>query len=218
LAISGRSFPVRCIYTPSAIPPVAFDSVGAAAAGLTSSLSWSHSIGSSARIAVAFAAAESSSGAFTMTAKVGTTSMTQVGSSFLYGTSGDTFYLFAFALLNPPTGSQTLSMTASSSKYLCASSMSYINVASYGPLLTNSGVGTALSLSATPLAGGAVAMAFAGGTQAFTSFSQNQRRSIAFSSGSNVAALLGDGSGSTFTCTGSTSQLWGAAGLRLSPT
>lgn len=217
-------------------PPVAFDSVGAqgiAPFGGTNNVTESHTIGATANaVLLGVTVLTTGSGTATATAKVGSTSMTQL-TSFNYaspvtGNTGTNAYIFIFGLLNPPTGTQTMACTTTGSTYVGMSSVSYKNVGSFGTSVTASGTGTALSQTVT--SSGAGQMVFQMFTQA--SYSSGTFTGSTYTAGNNTtlrsykawtnaqtpAFMLGDepGSGSNvFAATQNASQQWGSAAIPL---
>lgn len=131
---------------------ITYDATGSAlTTGTGTAFTWNHTIGGNAIIAAALIDMHTIT-APTVTAKVGTTAMTQLAYAQNYGNSGSGFYasLVVFGLLNPPTGAQTITLTTSAStNVLIANSLSYGNVGSFGTAITNTGMGTTASVSAS---------------------------------------------------------------------
>ena len=89
--------------------PPAFDSIGAGNTG-ASPKSWAHTI--IGNCLLVHANLWSASASSTVTAKVGSTNLTQlVASSNYYATGGSWFTQYIFGLLGGPTGAQTLTVT-----------------------------------------------------------------------------------------------------------
>jgi hypothetical protein len=220
MARLGRTYPVQRVFTPPFRVPVGFNSVGAGAAASATTLSWSHTIGAGAAVVVAVSA-EVSGSTFTATAKVGSTSMTQLGVlSNWHNASGFFDSVFLFGLIAGPSGAQTVSVTGSGSFLGAANSVSYFNVQSFGAALTNFNLSSSsATLSVTPSTVGQMAVqAFMAYTGTLTAYSQTSRSSQAFGSGVNEPLLLGDSAAiaPVFNATAS-SATWGAIGVPLLP-
>lgn len=187
-------------------PLVVFDTVGAGfqAATVTGSApSWSHTINGNA-VVVFFQWQGASSTAPTMTAKVGATTMTQLGSAITYfNNAGSYMWLFAFGLLSPPTGAQTMSIVDGSGKsahFYTANSMSFVGVSGFGTPSTATGIGST-SMTGTAAAGQVIAQAFAGNTLSFSGYNQTQEWNVATGSAANPMVMgyaAGTGSATTF--------------------
>jgi len=199
--------------------PIAFDAVGAGYTGTTTGPSWSHTIGAAANAIVAFVQPFIANSSPTITAKVGTTSMSQLGVISNYE-SGSGFFtsVYVFGLLNPPTGAQTIAVTASNSASTSANSLSFTNVASFGTPTTASGASGNPSMTVSSASGQVIAQAFGGYTTNFTAYNQTQEYNAAFVSSHNLSAVMGYAAGAssvTFSATGS--QPWGGIALPLNP-
>lgn len=213
----GRGFPNNALrwQTIMVKPPVTYDATGAGATGHVTSLSWSHTIGAQAKAVIVAATME---GTGTATAKVGSTSMTQLaGPVGDYSGIGD--YLVMFGLLNPPTGAQTVSITFGGTDYAAANSVSYLNVSSFGSPVTATGNSASLAVTATSASGQMVAQAFAGLQSTISSYNQTSRYNAPYASGVHQPLLIGDAPGaSTVNFTASqTSNPWAAAAVPLKP-
>lgn len=220
------------VATPSlgmaAVRSVIFDAVGAGSNGTGNTRSWSETIGSSASAALVLGSVLVQGGSLTaITAKVGTTSMTQLtGSPFTFlNSGGNIFYLFAFGLTSPPTGAQTIQVqfTGGTSWFAAANSLSYNDVSSFGTPVTNSASGTAASISASSSVGQRVAavMSTSGSTTgSFSSFSQTSRWNQAGVASTNRPTIIGDAPGAStvnFTSTAPITGTWGALTVPLVP-
>ena len=198
MARFGRGYPIQHLQAPR-LAWVAYDATGAGANASAASLSWSHTISGNAVVAWFSAAVDSSTAS--ATAQVGTTAMTQLASLInIANASGVYLHMFAFGLLNPPTGSQTITASTSSgtTRYLAANSVSYFRVSSFGTPATTTGTGTTASQSVTSTPGRTVAQAFtdiAAAPGSFSAYSPTQRSNIAAVSGTNKALVIGDGPG-----------------------
>jgi hypothetical protein len=204
-----------------------FDVVGAGSTGTgtAKTLTWSHTITGNC---VILGVHHGDQAATTSIAKVGTTSMTQLGSLLFSGNgvSGNNFYVDLFGLLNPPTGAQTMTTTISAAiDFVAANSVSFSNVSSMSATQTNTGTGTSLSHTVTGAStGNVIVQMFGNGTSSsmgtMTSGSYNQTL-LYYAPGVtniNYGTLLGwaPGAGSvSFTVTGS-NNIWGSIAVVLS--
>lgn len=173
---------------------------------------WTEIIAALATACYVVVHATGSGSGVTCTCKIGSTSMTQVGSTVNVGTG----YLFVFALYAPslPTGAQTFTFTTNTGEYVNTISASFIGPTSHGTLVTTSGTGTAATQSATASVGQLLLQAFAWSAGSGTISAYNQT-TISNSAGvSNVCDCLlvgdapGTGSATSFSATGSVSDPW----------
>lgn len=214
MARLGRAYPVQRIFKPPpGGAPVIFDAVGAGAASGSSGFSWSHTIGTSARAVLVGVSSQSGNA---LTVKVGSTSMTQLGSFFSFG---PTVYMSLWELLNPPTGAQTIAVSGAGAAN-AGNSVSYNNVSGFGTVATNSGSGTTASQSITSATGQMVFQMFAyGGSagQTFSAYNQTSRWVQAGVSSVTYPAMIGDAPGAAtvnFSATISSGS-WGAIAVPL---
>lgn len=209
---------------------VIFDALGAGSAGSGSSRSWTETIGSSAGSILVMGSVVSTSTPITsISATVGSTPMTALsGSPFLFFSSSGTRYdyIYAFKLSSPPTGSQTITVNfAGGSPFTAtANSISYTDTSGFGAPITNSGSGTALSISDSSSIGQRVAVLFStdatGTGLAIASFNKTSRWSQTYVASSNRPTLLGDAAGPgalNFAGTCATSGAWGAMAIPVLP-
>lgn len=212
----GRAYPNNTLLAVPQPVPVVFDAVGAGAHANAASLSWSHVIAGNCVLTVVGNVLVSSTPA-TIIAQVGSTAMTLLGSNLnFYNNTGDYESLYLFGLLNGPTGTQTVSISSTSSIFAAANSVSYNNVVGFGPVATNSAATSSASLTVSGPALGMTVAAFEGWTTNFTAFNKNSRWNQASNSGVNNSVVIGDTQGSaTFTAT--TATAWGGIGVPLIP-
>lgn len=163
---------------------------------------------------VAFLQAFTTSASPTVSATVGGTAMTLLGTPLQYYTvSGFYALLFAFGLVAPPSGSKTVAFTISgptAADYL-SNAMSFHNVSSFGTPVTafdSSGV-TAPSMTVTSAAGKKLAQMFGGYTTTFSAYNQTQEYNQPLGA-ANLSAVMGYAAGASsvpFTAVGT--QPWG---------
>lgn len=211
MARFGRSYPVRRIYAPPFVPPVLYDATGAGQSAASGNLSWSHTIGTGA---TAVLVGLTSAGA-SPTAKVGATSMTSLATIVV--ATGDRIRVFG--LLNPPTGTQTITVTTPGNTS-GANSVSYKNVTSFGTGVTASGSGTGASQTVSSAAGQMVFQMFGSDGSSLgddiTSYNQTKRWGADLSI--SFPALIGDAVGVpsvNFTATAPGASNWAGIAVPL---
>lgn len=210
---------------------VAYDTVGAGgtSGGQTTTAHWAHDIGADANAAVAFITCLSTDPNLTLSAEIGGTPMTELGSvmSFYqwaapYNFSYLEYYVhfFAFGLLRPPTGNQTVTITADSAAYMAGNSVSYSAVSAFGNVVTAAAPVASLTVPSNVPADRVVAAY--GVSPMLNTFGYNQVKRAVAASGADQLLLLGDGPGargdvvSTATMSSANGN-WGAVGVNLSP-
>jgi hypothetical protein len=201
---------------------VAFDAVGAGAIGESASLSYSHTIASGAAI-VLFVNAQTVSGSAvpTLTPKVGTTPMTLLEVNPNYAGAGGQFSsLFVYGLLNPPSGSQTITVGISPTEFVGANSVSYTGVTQFGTPQMSTGIQNTLNVASTLPAARVVAAH--GVTPMVNTFGYNGvKRAVVTYAGAEQLLMVGDAPGSSMVqLTANLSQTpggWGAVGVNLTP-
>jgi hypothetical protein len=176
---------------------------------------WTHNIGSTVGTNGAIFVIANMDSSATMTLEVGSTPMTQLLVNTLSGG-----YMFIFVLYNPPTGTQTISWTGSSS-FDAMVSVSFNNVTSTGTAVSASGSGTAASQSVTASIGQTIlqALAWVAGSGTITAYNQVSLQNVVGVSGECnpivTGYTAGTGSSVSFSCTGSVSDAWGGVAVPL---
>jgi hypothetical protein len=216
--------PLLLPYAPVAPPlPVAYDATGTGNGSNSSILNWTETISTLATAIVVTTAWQDTGAADTATAKVGSTSMTQLGIIHIADSvNADNDYIAMFGLLNPPTGSQTITTTITTAAfyYQTANSVSYKNVSGFGTAVTNSGTTASMSVSVPSAVGQMAVAAFTTGSVivAASSFNQTSRYSTAGVGGTNDPLLIGDAPGAStvsFTATMTGASSWVGIGVPL---
>ncbi|MEZ0366820.1 hypothetical protein ACAG26_24405 [Mycobacterium sp. pUA109] len=203
-------------------PNVAYDATGAGSHASATSLSWTHVIGSTANAILVAASAQNTSSSVTASATAGGTSMTLLEALTFYNLSTFSYYrLYVWGLLNPPNGSQAVTITMSASSALAANSVSYIGVGSFGTVATNAASSATASLSVPAATGDIVfcALASVAENSSFSSFNQTSRWNQAGVNNTCLATVIGDAPGAS-TVSFSASQAstyFGAVGVPLIP-
>jgi hypothetical protein len=216
MGLSPTWAPTNSITGPGAVggsrsSPPTHDATGAGSfpTSNATSFSWSHVLGSSATgILIEFAATQAVS-----SVKVGGVAATLLGSKIM-PSGGETTYIYG--LLNPTTGTQTVTVTLSASGAVTGNSDSYSGVTSFGTATTNSGpAGTAsvaVSSTSDQLAAAAIFDITSGG--ALTAFNKTTR----WNGGSSWASygVFGDAAGaSTVNFSATAGTFWSAVGVSL---
>jgi hypothetical protein len=209
---------------------VAFDAVGPgnnSVAGFAPSItaSWTHTLVAPGAVLTAF---ESRCGAQTpasqtITSTCGGVAMTQLG--FIATNSEQAFVIYG--ILNQTAGAKTIAISvgngANTGRSLVGSSVSYTGVSSFGTIASNSGAGTADSLTVTGPASvsemifAAFATAQSGSISGFSPTSR-----FATATGDGFSGInIGDGAATppslTLTATNSVGGAWAGLGVRLIP-
>ncbi|KEF95178.1 hypothetical protein K883_05134 [Mycobacterium sp. TKK-01-0059] len=117
---------------------VSFDAVGAGAhVRSTGPFTWSHPFGTATATVVAVSAWYWQATPGTLTAKVGDTPMSLLGSINNAKVGGTYLYLYLFGLIGPVSGTQTISVSTTGNQFYCAAnSVSYKNVSGFGSVAT----------------------------------------------------------------------------------
>lgn len=220
----GRGFPNNALR---AIPPriisVTYTAVGSGKIGGTSPVSFSDSIPSSANCSLIWVAHYSTSTTPIISAQIGSTPATLQQTVNPFQTS----LLSCFALLNPPTSSQTITFTSNGlyNGNIVINTVHYSNVVSIGAAtgVSNQTGQPSMALASVPKSIYVNGFSYGGNTgNTFNSYSQNQRY-VAAASATNEPLLFGDAAGNggtlTFSATRSTTTYsWGGIVISLSPT
>lgn len=145
------------------------------------------------------------------TGTIGSSNLTALDYTMNYnndGSLGGCMYLLT--LLNPPTGSQTSTITfnnnAGVTNYVSANSFAYTGVAGFGTI-TKGNVGTAtpsLAVAATP--GDLIFNGWADYSTSHASYNKTSRWSRSWTAGTGMAALAGDTVATSTSTTFSTAQ------------
>lgn len=204
---SGSVFVVQA---PAAAPVgPTFGAVGPSSAGATATntntLSWSHTAsGTNPAVIVGVASGTDC----TLTATYGGVAMTALGKAES-GTIGGSGFVQLFGLLNPPTGAQTVTVTASvSSISLIGGSISYTGVQSFGTAVTgsfgdNATLPTSVSLTVPGTTSGNIVVdAVATGTGVTSSTATNR-----WLHNLNAGSAAGNAAQSTAAVTGSSTAI-----------
>lgn len=216
----GRGFPNNALMRPIPLPfPVSYDATGGGSnvVSSTPSLTWAHNISGNAIIVCVSAQATNTTAA--ATAKVGTTSMTQLGASAKFGpNSGYYTWSIIFGLLAPPQASQTISLSlGSGAAFLAGNSVSYNNVGSFGTVVSSTGTSSSPALSVSSAPRQMVAETFTTWNTNPTGYTQTSRYSL--NAGSPARGfLIGDAPGAaTVNFSAVSCDQWAAAAVPLIP-
>lgn len=182
--------------SPTSAPTV--DAVGAGGTSLSSvgTVSYSHTIASDATCILIGVVQAGTSGNATVT--VGGVAATQVKYSFIT----TDFYVSVYALMNPPTGTKTVTVTLAGN-YLTSNSVSYKGVTGIGLGVSANSSGTSPTQTISATANTMVFQVLgAQGINSFSAYSKTSRWSLAGSANS-CTTLVGDFIGSSGSNTGS---------------
>lgn len=195
-----------------------YDSTGAGSAGLGTSRSYTHTVSADAKAVVLYmntsSASYSTTVAPTPTVTFGGQAMTLLGRVYAF-TDGTTWtWLCAYGLLNPPTGSQTVSATLANS-YTAMNTVAYTDVVGFGTVTANTGSSTNPTITSPSATGNKVVTgALAVYTQSMSAVTTNQRSIQNYSNGVSYGLAIGDGDGpyqKTIACTAATGSWAGLA-------
>lgn len=152
------------------------------------------------------------------------------GNPFVYDATSGYNELQCFVLMNPPTGSKTVTVTFAGANYFHATSVYYSGVGSVGsPTFVTGAAGTQPSMTVTSTLGKFYAQAFAyrptDGNSTFTDYSGAKQRAlfgnpgVGYSQPLTVGDVAGTGADTTISATrNSTSYPWGGVLLPLAST
>ena len=212
--------PVATITASVAVNPVTYESTGAGSSA-NGNISWTHTIGASANCLIV--AATTRTYLYSIpTCTVGSTYMKVLGLQS-YDPASNRFVVI-WGLLNPPTGTQTISVTGQTN-YTGANSIAYSGVSGFSIPEYSIGVGTSTSLTVdTDVDGGITVQALASNAtpagKVFTNYNQTSRWNQR--TASMYGLLIGDTGGqnandSVFTASQDTAWEWGSIGVTLLP-
>lgn len=204
-------------------PQIRFDAVGDTYGG-NSTVTWNHNITGNAVVAFANVNINGNTSA-TVTATCGGTAMTalgQVNNFYSASPSGTNLTLYAFGLLNPPTGTQAIALTVSPSHIVSANSLSYYDVGSFGTVSMISGPGLMRHnmFSTGPRT---IVQAFSTYNGANSGYTQTQRSLIPVNSysplimGDANAALANNQPALQFSVSNSAGSNWASIAVPLNP-
>lgn len=169
-----------------------FDSAGSGSAG-GSAPSWTHSIAGDA--VVVFANLWTTTATpDPVTATCGGVEMDALATVANYYSAGAYVSLYAFGLLNPPQGSTTISLDVDSvpSHFVAANSLSYFNVDSFEPSITQSNIAGQMKLKVHSTSNRMVSQSFSAYTYALSNYNQTQRFYFPFTSQGYPTLIMGD--------------------------
>ena len=198
-----------------------YDSVGAGAAGLGTTRSYTHTVGADAKAVVLYMNTSSASYSATVapspTVTFGGQAMTLLGRVYAFNDGSTWTWLCAYGLLNPPTGAQTVSVSLANS-YTAVNSVSYNDVVGFGAATVKTATSTNPTITSPSATGRKVVSgAIAAYTQAMSAVTPNQRSIQNYSNGVSYGLAIGDGDGpygNTVACTAASGS-WGAVTVEL---
>lgn len=202
---------------------VVFEAVGTGGENTNNNaLSWTHdSAGGPSCGVVLIGAIQYTAGAPSITCTYGNSQFTYTLAEFNYQTGTTPFGMFAFGIVGAPSGTQTVTIGASGATIgqLSGNTLSYQNVGSFGDFYTNTGKGTAFSLSGiASTTGQLVVGGFADVANVITGFNQTPR--WAQNVTASIPMVIGDAAGGStvnFTAATSATNYWAALAGVLQP-
>jgi len=220
MARLGRAFPVRRAIRGGPPLPI-YDATGAGNnTAFATTCAWSHTAAARATVLAAFTGLDGSGAASPTISSVtyGSLNMSLVGSVFLNNTSSSG-ELFVYSLFGAPSGSQTITVTATGNSVFTANSVSYLNVRTLGAAVTTFGSGSSVSQSAGLRGASGVFSAFGSFNTSYSSIAGgNSRYNAMNASGTSVCIqdLLSPAS-VTFSANLSASDSWSGLLVTLNP-
>jgi len=208
----------------AASPPVAaFDSLGAGANGNTTSWSWSHTIGTGATALIVMTSTFANPEP-TITVTCGSTPVPLIGAKYNYYFDGYVYCAVrVFGLLSPPTGAQTISVSATSSAILGGNSVAYSNVSSFGTAVTGSSTGNKPTVTIPSSPGQIAVGAFGAYHTSFTKPTGTSRFNVPYTAWTEPSHIYQDTSvpdqktETTLSTDPVGGDAWGAVGVPLIP-
>lgn len=199
----------------AAVNSVTYDSVGAGASANGGTLTWSHTLSANANCVIVGMTTNTNS--YNMpTVKIGSTYLKCLGISY-YDVPGNRYGML-WGMMNPPTGTQTFTVTGQVN-YTSANSVAYQNVSGFSIPSYNKGAGTSLSLSMAGVDAGMIVQVLSSNAPSqITNYNRTTRYNIRDSN--TYALVIGDGPGgvgATYTATNPDSSAWGTIGVSLLP-
>ena len=207
---------------------VTYDAAGSGTQGTSANggtYTYTHTLDSGAKAILVAAMVGHGAANQTITAKIGTTDLTQLYQRWVYL---NTWQLVVFGILDPPTGSQTISLILPSgtNHAYAVDSASYKGVRALGTAVSPEAAGSspATQTVTTATIGGMIFHAFGAannGSAAFSAYNQTQRAAISGATNSCATPLLiGDAAGAasvTFsaTATNTGTYKWGSIAVPL---
>lgn len=228
--IVGKTMSAQLPYHPTAIPaypaasraidiPPTIDAVSSGATSTASNtpnpLTWSHTIGADANCIIVGIHGYTSGGT-SDSATCGGVAMTQVGSTYSYGSG---YFIKYFMLMNPGSGTKTINYSYSGGSWFTAGvSWSLKNVTTVGTVAGASGTGTSVSQTVSSSPNQFLLNVIgSGGSNSISAYNRTQRYNVGWASGIRNANLFGDVVGSSsslnLTATLSASSVWASAVL-----
>jgi hypothetical protein len=200
---------------------VAYDSTGVGSSANGATVTWTHTIGATANCLIVGCVSATTFSDNVPTAKVGSTYLKLLGMSY-WDTNR---FTLIWGLMNPPTGSQTITVTGATS-YTGANSVAYSGVGGFSAPTYATGSGTSISAPVSGGVEGGLIVQVLGNNSTgslFTNYSQTARVNIRLATmyglliGDN-ATQPDDNTSVTFTATEASAWPWGSASVVLYPT
>ena len=201
-----------------AVNAVTWESTGAGGSANGGTITWTHTIGATANCVIV--GVNTNTNPYNLpTVKVGSSTYLKcLGINYFDSPGANNNYSMIFGLMNPPTGTQTFTVTGQST-FTSANSVAYNNVSGFDTPIYSNGSGTSMTLTDPGVDAGMVVSVFASrGPSVLTNYSQWTRHN--FRDANTYPLLIGDapgGVGLSFSATNSDTSNWGGIGLSLLP-
>ncbi len=204
-----NKFRWRPTRNPANILPITmpiFSSIGAGAQGLSTSLSFTHTLDATAKAVILYVsysnATNSSAVLPSPTVTFGGVAMSQLGAIYQHYDGSNFAWLLAYGLLNPPQGSNTVTVAGINS-YITMNSVAYRNVSGWGAVtalphgswLGNPAVANPSITAGSPDSNRLVSAAIAGYTQTFSAVTPRERHIKNYTSAQGLSLAIGDTDG-----------------------
>lgn len=210
---------------------VTFDAVGPSATGFVNTsvaqngtVTWTHVVGSGTGryllVGFSLGAAAATATAATFTVTFAGSTMTQLAKVEAYASGGGNGEVFLYGLLNPTSGSGTVSITTSGAGTITGGSLSFAGASGVGTAVSASGHSTTVSVSVTGASANNMVGAQIGAGSALSS-TGNTQEYIATGNGStsagNSAGSVSASAAGTVTMTGTVSAAddWGVIAVEI---
>ncbi len=205
--------------TTLAVNSVTYESTGAGASANGGTITWNHTIGATANCVIVGLTTNTTPYQLP-TVKVGSSTYLKCLGINLFDTpGGNNTFSMIFGMMNPPTGTQTFTVTGQTN-FTSANSVAYNNVSGFDAPVYSNGTGSSITLTNCPgVDAGMVVQTFGShGPSVLTNY--NWWSHYNFRDGNTYPLLIGDapgGVGASFSATNSDTGKWGGIGISLLP-
>lgn len=220
VGVEKYSRPLGLAFTPAitvdATAPPYCTTRGAGASSYGSTFTQSHNIvGNAAVVFVSLYGTNPDLSGVT----IGGVGMNQLQVVTYYAANGWYGVLYVFGLLNPPTGTQNVSVNTAGTVWVSTNSLAFQSIASFGVVKVDSGYGTSLSQTVTSAADKTIAQAFTCLNNSVTGYNRTGRWTRTVGA-NNVPMVMGGAKGAAsvgFSGSVGGDDYWGALAVRINP-